>query len=63
MQDHTQSSEQGKKLPLSGRQLYFYLPFSVDLEPSDNHLFDFVKESLRSNQIASDKEVKTAVMK
>ena len=34
-----------------------------DLGPSDYHLFDSMKKSVRGKHYASDDEVKTAVMK
>ena len=38
-----------------------YPLYSPDLAPSDFHLFEPLKESLRGRHLSSDEEVKTAV--
>ena len=38
-------------------------PYSPDLAPSDFHLFEPLKESLRGRHFFNDEEVKTAVRK
>ena len=44
-----------------GYELLQYLPYSLDLAPSDYHIFGPLKEALRGSRFASDEEVKKAV--
>jgi len=43
-------------------EVFFHLPYSLDLAPSDFHFFPHLKRDLKGTHFTSDDEVKQAVM-